>query len=268
MNKNKLQVCSKLFLVLSLSLPVLSLAESLATVNGRNVPKSRAEALLEQVKSQGQAITPEVEKQVNDEVVLREIFLQEAERRGITGSELLKIQVELARQSLTINALFNDFKKNNPVSEADIQASYDNFKAQAATTEYRARHILVDKQDKAVALIAQLKRGAKFEDLALKNSKDPGSKARGGDLDFADPKSYVPEFSEALLKLQKGEFTQAPVKSEFGYHIIKLEDTRSSPFPALEDVKAQIQKNLEQQRLAQFREELRANAKTDYTFSD
>ena len=259
---------SKLLLALCLSLPLLTQAQTIATVNGREVPKTRADDLMAQLKLQGQPITPDVERQVNDEVVLREIFIQEAERRGLNNTDTLKAQIELARQSLTINALFNDFKKANPVTEAEIQASYDNFKAQAGTVEYRARHILVDKEDKAKSLIAQLKTGAKFEALARKYSKDPSSKDKGGDLDYADAKSYVPEFADALTKLTKGEFTQVPVKSDFGYHIIKLEGSRQTPFPPLEDVKAQIQKNLEQQRLMQFREELRSSAKTDYTFSN
>ncbi len=263
----KISLPSSLVLALCLSVPMLSHAQSIATVNGKEVPKSRADDLIRQLTLQGQTITPEIEKQVNDEVVLREIFLQEADKRGLGNSPDMKTQLELARQSIMINALFNDQKKAKPITDAEIQASYDGFKAQASGTEYRARHILVDKEDKAKALIAQLKKGAKFEDLAKKNSKDPGSKDKGGDLDFADPKSYVPEFSAALVQLKKGEITQTPVKSEFGYHIIKLEDTRETPFPSLEEVKPQIQKNLEQQRITQFREDLRANAKTNYTFS-
>ncbi|MES2886795.1 MAG: peptidylprolyl isomerase [Pseudomonadota bacterium] len=265
----KVSLSSTLVLALCLSAPLAAHAQAIATVNGKEVPKSRAEDLIRQLKLQGQPVTPEVEKQVNDEVVLREIYLQEADKRGLNNSPDLKTQFELARQSLMINALFNDQKKAKPITDADIQASYDSFKtqAQASGTEYRARHILVDKEDRAKALTAQLKKGAKFEDLAKKNSKDPGSKDKGGDLDYADPKSYVPEFAEALLKLKKGEVTPTPVKSEFGYHIIKLEDTRETPFPSLDDVKPQIVKNLEQQRLMEFREQLRANAKTDYAFS-
>ncbi len=263
----KLFLPSTLVVALCLSLPMMSQAQSVATVNGKDIPKSRVDDLIKQLKLQGQAITPEIEKQVNDEVVLREIYLQEAEKRGLGATEDMKTQLELARQGLIINALFSDLRKSKPVTDAEIQASYDSFKTQATGTEYRARHILVDKQDRAKALIAQLKKGAKFEDLAKKNSKDPGSKDKGGDLDFADPKAYVPEFSAALLKLKKGEVTPEPVKSEFGYHIIKLEDTRDAAFPSLDEVKPQIQKNLEQQRLVQFREDLRSGAKTNYTFS-
>ena len=265
---SKLSRFFRLLLPIFLLIPLVTHAETLATVNGKAIPKSRADDLITQLKLQGQSITPELERQVRDEVVLREIFLQEAERQGLAHSEALKAQIELARQSLTINALFNEYKKANPVTEADIQASYDHFKAQTSATEYRARHILVTQESLAKKLIAQLKKGAKFEMLARKYSKDPGSKNKGGDLDYASPASFVTEFSEAMMTLKKGQFTQAPVKSEFGYHIIKLEDSRETPFPDLNEVKPQIQKNLEQQRLMQFREELRANAQTDYTFSN
>ena len=150
----------------------------------------------------------------------------------------------------------------------DIQAEYDKFKSQSGGTEYRARHILVEKEDEAKALIAQIKGGAKFEDLAKKNSKDPGSGENGGDLDFAAPGAYVPEFSQAMVKLKKGEMTEVPVKSQFGWHIIKVVDTREAQFPPLEEVKPQIQQHLAQQKMVQFRDEIRTKSKTDYKFSN
>jgi peptidyl-prolyl cis-trans isomerase C len=175
--------------------------------------------------------------------------------------------MELARQTILIRELFAEYQKKNPVTDADIQGEYDKFKAQSGGTEYRASHILVEKEDDAKALIAQIKGGAKFEDVAKKNSKDPGSAEKGGDLDWANAGSYVPEFSQAMAKLQKGQMTQEPVKSQFGWHIIRLDDTRPAQFPPLADVKAQIQQRLGQMKLAQFRDELRAKAKTDYKFS-
>jgi peptidyl-prolyl cis-trans isomerase C len=248
------------------------LAQNITTVNGKPVPKARADMLLQQVtkqaQSQGQPVPPDTDRQVKDEVVLREIFVQEAERRGLPAGNEFRQQMELARQSILIRELFTDFQKKNPVTDADIQAEYDKFKGSAGGTEYRARHILVEKEDEAKALIAQIKGGASFEDLAKKNSKDPGSGANGGDLDFAAPGSYVPEFSQAMVKLKKGEMTDAPVKSQFGYHIIKLDDTREAKFPPLEEVKPQIQQRLGQQKLAQFRDDIRAKAKTDYKFSN
>ncbi len=164
--------------------------------------------------------------------------------------------------------MFNEFNKKNPTSDAEVQAEYDKFKSQSSGTEYRARHILVEKEDEAKALIAQIKGGASFEELAKKNSKDPGSGQNGGDLDFANPGSYVPEFSQAMVKLKKGEMTDAPVKSQFGFHIIKLEDTREAKFPPLEEVKAQIQQRLGQVKMAKFRDDIKAKSKTDYKFSN
>ncbi len=256
-------------LVALLSAPLLVQAQNVAIVNGKPVPKSRVETLMIQATRQGgQPRTPELEQQVRDEVVLREMFMQEAEKRGLAASPDYKAQMELARQSILIRELFADYQKKNPVTDADIQAEYDKFKGAAGGTEYRARHILVEKEDEAKALIAQIKGGASFEDLAKKNSKDPGSGANGGDLDFAAPGSYVPEFSQAMVKLKKGEMTDTPVKSQFGYHIIKLDDTREAKFPPLEEVKPQIQQRLGQQKLAQFRDDIRAKAKTDYKFSN
>jgi peptidyl-prolyl cis-trans isomerase C len=259
-------------LVISAALFVpAAMAQNVAIVNGKPVPKSRVEALLAQATRPGQQgsqpRTAELEAQVRDEVVLREMFMQEAEKRGLTSSADYKQQLELARQSILIRELFNDYQKKNPVVDADVQAEYEKFKAQASGTEYHARHILVEKEEDAKALIAQIKGGAKFEDLAKKNSKDPGSGENGGDLDWANPGSYVPEFSQAMIKLKKGEMTPEPVKTQFGYHIIKLEDTRDAQFPPLEEVKPQILQRLGQQKLAKFRDEIRAKAKTDYKFS-
>jgi peptidyl-prolyl cis-trans isomerase C len=252
----------------ALLLPLAAMAQNVTFVNGKPVPKSRVDALLVQATRQGQPKTPELEKQARDEVVLREMFMQEAEKRGLAASADYKQQMEFARQTILIRELFADFQKKNPVSDAEVKAEYEKFKAQASGTEYRARHILVEKEDDAKALIAQIKGGAKFEDLAKKNSKDPGSAENGGDLDFANPGSYVPEFSQALVKLKKGEMTDAPVKSQFGYHIIKLEDTREAKFPELAEVKGQIEQRLTQQKLAKFRDDIRAKAKTDYKFEN
>ncbi|MBB4845421.1 peptidyl-prolyl cis-trans isomerase C [Paucibacter oligotrophus] len=249
-------------------LPMSASAQNVAIVNGKPVPKARVEQLINQVVKGGQQQrSPELEAQVKDEVVLREIFMQEAEKRGIPASSDYKLQMEMARQSLLIRELFADYAKKNPVSDADAKAEYDKFKAQNSGQEFRARHILVEKEDEAIALIKQINGGAKFEDLAKASSKDPGSAVNGGDLDWANGNSYVPEFTKALSELKKGEMTQNPVKSQFGFHIIKLEDSREAQFPAFDDVKAQIVQRLNQQKVAGFQQELREKAKTDYKFS-
>ena len=258
-------------LAAALLAPALAAAQNIATVNGKPVPKSRAEALLSQVtkqaQSQGQTLPPETESQVKDEVVLREIFVQEAEKRGVAASAEYKQQMELARQSILIRELFTDFQKKNPVADADLKAEYDKAKSQAGDKEYKVRHILVEKEDEAKALTSQLKGGASFEEAAKKSSKDPGSAPKGGELDWAAPGNYVPEFSQAMTKLQKGGLTDEPVKSQFGWHILKLDDVRNAQFPAFEEVKPQIQQRLTQQKLQTFRDELKAKAKTDYKFN-
>lgn len=258
---------TSLALAALLAAPLAAQAQNIAIVNGKAVPKARAEALMNQAMRSGQPKTPELEQQVRDEVVLREMFMQEAEKRGLAASAEYKQQIEFARQTLLIRELFADFQKKNPVTDAEVQAEYDKFKAQSGGTEYRARHILVEKEDEAKALIVQIKGGAKFEDVAKKNSKDPGSGENGGDLDYAAPGAYVPEFSQAMVKLKKGEMTETPVKSQFGWHIIKLEDSREAKFPPLEEVKGQIQQRISQQKLGEFRDSIRAKAKTDYKFS-
>lgn len=253
--------------VLAVLMPLAASAQNLATVNGKPIPKARVDALIQQATRGGQQASPEMQAQARDQVVLREIFVQEAEKRGMAASPDYKAQMELARQSILIRDLFEDWRKKNPITDADAQGEYDKFKAQATGTEYRARHILVEKEEDAKALIAQIKGGAKFEDLAKKNSKDTGSAENGGDLDFAKPDSYVPEFGGALTKLKKGEMTDAPVKSQFGWHIIRLDDTREAAFPAFDEVKGQIKQRMEQVRMQAYQEELKNKAKTDYRFS-
>ena len=232
-----------------------------------SAPKQSADLLITQITKGGQPRSPEMEAKVKEEVVLREIFLQEAEKRGLNKTDDYKNQMELARQSLLIRELFADYAKKNPITDADAKAEYDKFKAQASGTEFHARHILVEKEEDAKALVKQLNGGAKFEDLATKNSKDTGSAQNGGDLGWSAPDAYVPEFSAALAKLKAGEMTQEPVKSQFGFHIIKLEETRPAQFPAFDDVKGQIMQRMQQQKVAEFQEELRSKAKTDFKFS-
>ena len=245
----------------TLALPVS--AQNVAIVNGKAVPKERVEALKQQVERSGRPVTPDIEGQIKEEVIAREIFMQEAQKRGLETSADYKSQLELARQAILIRELFADFQKTNPVTDAEIQAEYDKFVAANGGKEYKASHILVEKEADAKAIIASLKKGAKFEDLAKKQSKDPGSAAKGGDLDWANPASYVNEFTEALLKLEKGKTTETPVKSQFGWHVIRLVDVRQAELPKLEDVKPQVAQQLQQQKLVKFQEDLRAKAKVE-----
>ena len=244
-------------------LPLAAMAQNAAIVNGKPVPKARMEVLAQQLASAGRPVTPEMQGQLREEVIAREVFMQEAQKQGLDSSDEYKNQLELARQAILIRQLFESWRKANPVADADVQAEYDKFVAANGGKEYKARHILVEKEDQANKILADLKKGAKFEDIAKKQSKDPGSGANGGDLDWANPASFVPEFTQAMVKLKKGESTAAPVKSQFGYHIIRVDDIRDAQLPKLEEVKPQITQQLAQQKLQKYQEELRAKAKVE-----
>lgn len=250
----------------ALSTGSAAMAQNLAIVNGKPVPKSRMAPLIDQVTRNGQPMTPEMESRIKDDLVLREILAQEADARGIQATPGYQKQMELARQSILIRELLNNFQEKNPVTADEVKAEYEKVKAENAGKEFRARHILVEKEDEAKALIEEINKGGDFAALAKAKSKDPGSGKNGGDLDWATPGSYVPEFSQAMVGLKKGEVTAVPVKTQFGWHIIKLEDTREANFPPLEQVKPQIEQQLKERKLVAFRDELKKKARTDYTF--
>ncbi|RYF19245.1 MAG: peptidylprolyl isomerase [Comamonadaceae bacterium] len=238
-------------------------AQNVAIVNGKAVPKARVDMLSQQLAKAGRPVDPTMQSQLKDEVIAREIFMQEAQKRGLDATDDFKAQIELARQTILIRELFADYQQKNPVTDAEIKAEYDKFVSANGGKEFKARHILVENEDQAKKIIGDLKKGQKFEDIAKKQSKDAGSGANGGDLDWATAASYVPEFAEAMVKLKKGELTQAPVKSQFGWHVIRVDDIREAQLPKLEEVRPQIAQQLQQQKLAQFQENLRKSAKVE-----
>jgi len=240
------------------ALPVF--AQNLAIVNGKSIPSARADAMIKQMATQGQQDSPDLRKMVREELINREVLMQEAEKSGLGMTPEVKNQLEMARQSIVIRALISDYLKKHPISEADIKAEYDKFKAATGDKEYHARHILVEKEEDAKAIITKLKGGAKFEDLA-KQSKDTGSAANGGDLDWAAPGAFVKPFSDAMIALQKGQLTDTPVKTQFGYHVIKLEDVRAAKVPTLDEVKPQIAESLQQKKFQAYQQNLRSKAK-------
>ncbi|HQX59639.1 MAG: peptidylprolyl isomerase [Rhodoferax sp.] len=241
--------------------PVAALAQNIAIVNGKAVPASRVAALTRQLESSGRKVTPEMQDQLREEIIMREVFMQEAKKRGLDATDEFKLQLDLARQSILIRELFNDYQKKSPITDADAKAEYDKFVAANGGKEYKARHILVETEAEAKAIIADLKKDGKFEEIAKKSSKDPGSGANGGDLDWAASGSYVPEFSKAMVALEKGKTTDTPVKSQFGYHVIRLDDVRDAQLPKFDEVKPQILQQLQQQKLAAFQQDLRTKAK-------
>ena len=236
-------------------------AQNVAVVNGTAIPKSRADALISQLVKQGQQDTPQLHQAVRDELVNREILMQEAVREGVPSRPDVKAQVAVAQQTVVLRAMIEDFAAKNKPSDAEVKARYDELVKQAGGKEYHLHHILVDNEQQAKDLIAKIKGGAKFEDLAKQFSKDPGSGKNGGDLDWANPKTYVPEFAAAAEKLQKGQMTDTPVHTQFGWHIIRVDDIRDIAPPPLDQVKAQIVQQMQQEKLQAFEQNLRAKAK-------
>ncbi len=260
---NKLILPALALATLMGTLAVPAQAQNLAIVNGKPVPLARVDALAQQFVRSGRQITPEMMEELKKAVVDRELLVQEAQKQGLDGGADFKAQMEFTRDSLLIRDLVASFQKSNPVTDAEIQAEYDKFVAANSGKEYRARHILVEKEAEAKSVIAQLKKGAKFEALAKKLSKDPGSGANGGDLDWAAAGGFVKEFSDAMVALGKGKFTETPVKTQFGYHVIRLDDVRQAQLPAIDEIKPQIAQQLGQQKLLKFQEDLRAKAKIE-----
>jgi peptidyl-prolyl cis-trans isomerase C len=252
---------ARLLLAMTAMVALPSFAQNVATVNGKPIPAAKVDQVVKQVVAQGKATdSPQLREAIKKDLIGREVLIQEADKQGVGTRPDVKNAIDNARQSIIINAMLADYIKKNPVKDADIKAEYDKYKAQMGDKEYHARHILVGTEDEAKQIIAKLKGGAKFEDLA-KQSKDPGSAPNGGDLDWASPASFVPEFSKAMTSLQKGQVTETPVHTQFGWHVIKLEDVRPAKVPPLEEVKQQVAESLQQRKLAAFREELMKKAK-------
>jgi len=236
-------------------------AQNLAVVNGKAIPSSRADAVVKQVVAQGQATDgPQLRDAIKKDLIAREVMMQEAIKQGYDKNAEVKQALENARQTIVVNALARDYITKHPVSDAEVKAEYDRFTKQTGDKEYHVRHILVENEADATAIITKLKGGAKFEDLA-KQSKDTGSASNGGDLDWASPSSFPPEFAAGFTSLQKGQVTDKPVKTQVGYHVIKLDDVRQAKLPTLDEVKPQIQEALSQQKLASYQEEMVKKAK-------
>lgn len=233
-----------------------------ATVNGSAVPQNRADALLAEQKAQGVAETEQLRAQVKEELVRREVLSQAAKGKGLDKKPEVIGQMELARQAVLIRAYLQDYMRSRPVNDADLKKEFDGINKQLGGKEYKARHILVEKEDEAKDIIGKLKKGEKFEDLA-KQSKDPGSKDRGGDLGWSTPANYVKPFGDALVALQKGKYTDAPVKTDFGYHVIQQEDVRDLKLPTFEEAKPALQQRMQQQMVEKHILELRGKAKVE-----
>jgi peptidyl-prolyl cis-trans isomerase C len=237
--------------------------EKLATVNGVAVPMARLDAVMKARSQQNQPDNPEVRAAVRDQLITSEILAQESAKRGLGKRAEIANQLDLARQQVMVQAFVQEYFKTHQPADADLRREYENIKSQLGDREYKARHILVDKLEEAKDAIAKLKKGDKFEDVAKAISKDPGSRERGGELDWAAPSGYVKPFSDAMVKLEKGKVTPEPVQTQFGFHVIQLDDTRELKVPSFDEVKPNIAQRIQSQMLEKEIAELRKKAKVE-----
>ena len=234
----------------------------IATVNGVAVPTALFETMLKERTQQGVPDSDQLRKSVAEELISRELVVQDAARTGLSESTELKAQIELSRQTLIVRAYVLDLLKTHPVADDALNAEYEELKGQLGSTEYKARHILVEKETDARDIIAKLGKGGKFDDLA-KVSKDSGSRDRGGDLGWNAPANYAKPFADAMVKLEKGKYTGTPVQTEFGWHVIRLDDTRPMRTPTLDEVKPRLVQRMQKLQIEKALADLHAKAKIE-----
>jgi len=235
-----------------------------ATVNGTAIGERIVGLMLKQRTDLGRTASPEARNGFIDRLAMQLVIAQEAVKKGLDKVPEISDKLELSRQSILVEAFVQDYLKNNPVSDDALKAEYEKIRTQLAGTEYKARHVVVEKEDEAKDIIARLKKNPKaFETLAKEKSKDTGSKDRGGDLGWFDPRGMVPEFGAAVAQLAKGKFSEEPVKSQFGYHVIMLEDSRSKQIQSLDQIKTELSQQMQQQNLKKLFDDLKAKAKIE-----
>jgi len=213
--------------------------------------------MLKERIAQGQQDTPELRTAIREELNTRELLSREAKKQGLDKGTDMKAQMDLAAQTVLVRAYVGDWLQKNPIPDAELHKEYDNIKGQIGDKEYKVRHILVEKEDDAKAIIAELQKGAKFDELAKARSKDPGSKDKGGDLDWNAPTNFVKPFGDAMKATPKGKFTAQPVQTQFGWHVIEVDDVRDAKVPTFEEVKPQLQQRMQAQWLDRYFKELR-----------
>ena len=246
--------------VLSMLQPALA-ADNVATVNGKPIKQSLVDYIVKDATARGQNVNDSVRNIIISKLITSELVYQEAQRLSLDKTSDYLAKEDLSRRELLVNTYLQDYLKKNPVSEADTKAAYDKYKAELGDKEYSARHILVATEAEAKDIIAQLGKGGDFAKIAKDKSKDPGSKEKGGDLGWFSPGGMVKPFSDAISTLKKGQVTQTPVQTQFGWHVIKLEDVRDMQPPPYDKVKEGLQKQLQQRQLEKLLTDLRAKAK-------
>ena len=244
--------------------PVFAEEKSAAMVNGVSISQARVDARVKAAVAQGQTDTPELRKMIRENMIKFELVIQEAKKLGLDKKPEVVQQTEMATQQVLLEAFVRDYAESHPISDEVLQAEYDKLKTKLGDKEYNARHILVETEAEAKEIIAKLsgKKPPKFEALAAK-SKDTGSAENGGSLGWSAPSNFVPSFAEALSALKKGELTKTPVQSQFGWHVIRLDDVRELKAPPFDEVKPQLQQRLQQQAIQKTIDELRAKAKVE-----
>ncbi len=233
-----------------------------ALVNGVSIPQSRVDMRVKAAAQQGQPDSPDLRKAVRDDLVNLEVITQAAVKNGLDKQAEIAQQLELARQSVLAGAYVQDYAKSHPIGDDQLKQEYEALKKRVGNKEYKLSHVLVETEDEAKKVAAELKKGGKFSKVAKAHSKDPGSKDNGGDLGWAVPSNFVQPFGDAVLTLGKGQVS-APVQTQYGWHVIKLEDTRELKVPAFEEVKPNIEKRLQQQAIQKAIEDLRSKAKIE-----
>ena len=234
-----------------------------ATVNGVQIPRNRLDIVLRQQTARGAQDNEQLRTQLREALINNDLLIQEANRSGLAKKAEVQQQVDLVRQEVVANAVVAEYIRTHPISDADVQKEYERARSQTGEREYKARHVLVSTEEDAKSVIADLKKGLKFDDVAQKRSLDEGTRPKGGDLDWNVPSNFDKAFADAMVKLEKGKMTETPVRSRFGFHIIQLDDVRPVNFPPLAQVNQQIQQRLVAQKVDTLIRELRGKAKIE-----
>lgn len=237
-----------------------SASKVLATVNGVAIPQRFANVLIHERVLRGEPDNPQIRNALKQELINRELLTQAAQHAGIPAQPDVRVQIALARQAVIVEAYLRNWLQKHPVTEADVKRQYDRTKAHAGSVEYHVQHILVRTDAEAKKLIAELDNGASFSKLAKKYSIDKGSKENGGDLGWYVPSALDPTFATAMAKLKVGDYTETPVHTRFGYHIIRLDGERPVKFPKLEKIQGHIRQQLVQQKIQNLIYKLRTKA--------
>ncbi|MBI3917050.1 MAG: peptidylprolyl isomerase [Betaproteobacteria bacterium] len=256
----------RIFPAIALAMLMAAIFDShaqVAKVNGVVIPQAHLDMVVQAQTARGQPDSPEMRDSIKNTLINQEVIAQEALKKGLQKNPAVAAQIALQRQEILVNAFVQDYLKAHPISDDTLKKEYERQRAAVGTKEYKARHILVEKEDEAKEAITQIRKGAVFEKVAGERSRDQGSKIKGGELEWAVPTNYVKPFADALVRLKKGQMTEAPVQSNFGWHVIRLDDERPFKAPAFDEVKANLQRGLQQQLVQKAVTDLRTKAKIE-----